>query len=322
MISRPRIAIIGSGISGLRLAQLLSPRAEVTVFEKSRGMGGRMSTRRADQFQFDHGAQYFTARGADFQQFLAPHIEDGTVAAWHPRLTSFGGATPEWTAPRYVAVPGMNALCKAMAREMQVLRDTRIADFERTGSHWHLHSTAGKVFGPFDWVFSSAPAEQTATLMPACFSGASDVQGARMLGCYSLMLGFESAPDLNWDAATVRHGPLAWIAINSTKPGRSAGFSVLCQSSNEWAEKHIEADPDTVRDMLAQAAQDITGLAIDQAQYVSVHKWRFAKVERPATAPFLLDRENRLAAFGDWCGAGRVEVGFDSATALAHELDI
>ncbi len=322
MTSRPRIAIIGAGISGLRLAQLLSPTADVTVLEKSRGIGGRMSTRRADCFQFDHGAQYFTAQGEDFQRFLAPHIERGVVRAWRPRLTCFGGTSRQWMAPRYVGVPGMNALCKAMASDIEVLRETRVASLERRDDHWQLRSVAGEVLGPYDWVFSSAPAEQSAALMPACFSHLPALKHARMLGCYSLMLGFDAAPDLAWDAATVLNSPMAWVAVNSTKPDRSTGFSVLCQSSNDWAQAHIEADPDEVRASLAQAVQETIGLVVEEAQYVSLHKWRFAKVERPTDEPFLLDTENKLGAFGDWCGAGRVEAGFDSATALARGLNL
>lgn len=320
MTSPPHIAIIGAGISGLRLAQLLKPLGDVTVFEKSRGIGGRMSTRRAEGFQFDHGAQYFTAQGVDFQNFLTAHVENGVVAEWHPRLVSFGGTTPTWTAPRYVAVPGMNALCKAMAEDVNVLRETRVTGLERIHDRWHLTSETGEAHGPYDWVFSAAPAEQTAQLMPACFSGAAAVQKAQMLGCYSLMLGFDAGADLGWDAAIVHDSPLAWLAVNSTKPGRAGGLSILCQSSNEWAEAHIEEEADKLRAILSKAVEDTTGLIADQASYVGWHKWRFAKVLCPTDAPFLRDTQNRLGAVGDWCGAGRVEAGFDSATALAREL--
>ncbi|MFZ9092741.1 MAG: NAD(P)-binding protein [Planctomycetaceae bacterium] len=41
------VAIIGAGLSGLTLANRLQNRAEVTVFEKSGGFGGRMATRHA-----------------------------------------------------------------------------------------------------------------------------------------------------------------------------------------------------------------------------------------------------------------------------------
>jgi len=61
------IAIIGAGIAGLACATRLQQAGHnVSVFEKSRGLGGRMSPRRTDQWQCDHGAQYFTARTPEF----------------------------------------------------------------------------------------------------------------------------------------------------------------------------------------------------------------------------------------------------------------
>jgi predicted NAD/FAD-dependent oxidoreductase len=67
---KKRIAIIGAGMSGLTLANRLSKIAEVVLFEKSRGVGGRMSTRQADPFTFDHGAQFFTVRDKRFSVFI------------------------------------------------------------------------------------------------------------------------------------------------------------------------------------------------------------------------------------------------------------
>ncbi|MCP5369376.1 MAG: FAD-dependent oxidoreductase [Rickettsiaceae bacterium] len=81
-----RVAIIGAGISGIFLAHELSRKAHVVVFEKARGVGGRMSTRYADPFYFDHGAQCFTARNSDFQDFLKPFVACGKVSEWKGRV--------------------------------------------------------------------------------------------------------------------------------------------------------------------------------------------------------------------------------------------
>ena len=79
---KKRIAIIGAGISGLTLAQNLKHHADVVVYEKARGVGGRMSTRHVDPFYFDHGTHTFTARTKAFQAFLKPYRENGTIAEW------------------------------------------------------------------------------------------------------------------------------------------------------------------------------------------------------------------------------------------------
>ena len=61
------IAIIGAGISGLACATALNTAGyRVTTFEKSRGVSGRLGTRVTDNWQCDHGAQYFTASNTEF----------------------------------------------------------------------------------------------------------------------------------------------------------------------------------------------------------------------------------------------------------------
>lgn len=323
MITTPRIAIIGAGLCGLRLAQRLSPVAAVTVFEKSRGLGGRMSTRRAGAYQFDHGAQYFTARGAAFADFLAPYLENGTVAAWTPlltRLSQDGTPPPAWSAPRYVAVPGMTALAKAMAQGTDVVRSVQIATIEREEAKWQLRDAEATVYDRFDWVISTAPALQTAGLMPQSFTGHARLAQATMQGCYSLMLGFDTPLPLDWDAAWVGEDPLAWIAVNSSKPGRSGPQCVLAQSSNSWAEANLERDQTAVRAELLTAFGAVTGCDATGADYISLHRWRYASAAVPAGAPFLLDAERGLATAGDWCGTGKVEAAFDSANSLSDAI--
>ncbi len=282
-----------------------------------------MSTRRAEAFQFDHGAQYFTARGRDFQRFLRPYEDAGTIAEWKPRLALLGsedGTPPIWTAPRYVAQPGMNALAKAMAKDVDVDCGTRIATVQADGSGWRLICEARQDCGRFDWVLFTAPAEQTAQLMPELFQHGQTLRSAQMLGCYSLMIGLAEPFDFGWDAAVINGEALSWIAMNHSKPGRSEAPSLLVQSSNIWAAAHLEDPQDAVEATLCAEVSALLGINAASMPYRSLHRWRFASVSIPARTPHLLDVTNRLAAAGDWCGAGKVEAAFDSAEALASDL--
>ena len=49
------------------------------MFEKSRGVGGRMATRRAEPYQFNHGAQYFKIENKEFKNFLQPLIQNKII---------------------------------------------------------------------------------------------------------------------------------------------------------------------------------------------------------------------------------------------------
>ena len=79
------IAVVGAGMAGCTLARrLVDAGLNVQVFDKGRAAGGRLATRRADRFQFDHGVQYMTVRGAAMAAQLADWRRAGVAAAWAP----------------------------------------------------------------------------------------------------------------------------------------------------------------------------------------------------------------------------------------------
>ena len=127
-----KIAIIGAGLSGLSAAYLLKEYADITVFEKSRGVSGRMSTRRSEPYFFDHGAQYFTARTKAFQDFIEPLVNQGIIERWNPCYVKFDGnkiiERKNWSEeePRYIGSPGMSEISKFLAKDINVKINKKI----------------------------------------------------------------------------------------------------------------------------------------------------------------------------------------------------
>ena len=77
------VVIVGAGIAGLACARrLVQAGVPALVLDKGRGIGGRVATRRADGLQFDHGAQYVTAKGEEFAAVLRDLITAGDAAPW------------------------------------------------------------------------------------------------------------------------------------------------------------------------------------------------------------------------------------------------
>jgi len=321
-----RIAVIGAGLSGLVCASTLQQHAEVRVFEKSRGYGGRMATRRYGDYRFDHGAQFFSARPQPFRDFLGPLLEQGLVARWDARFVEFEGsritARRKWAdePPHYVAVPGMNALGRALGESLDVLLETRVGEISANGDEWLLRDTDGRELGRFDWVVSSIPAVQATALLPESFAHLPVVASREMPGCYALMLGFSDAPELDWDAALVRDAAISWISVDHSKPGRGPGASLLVQASNRWAEANMELADDEVVDCLVTETSRVTGLDVDRADHIGLHRWRYANPGRQQGERSLIDGEQRLAAIGDWCIHGRVEAAFQSGLDGAQRI--
>lgn len=322
----PRIGVIGAGLAGVNLARALAGRAHVDVFEKSRGIGGRMATRYAGIFEFDHGAQYFTARTSAFQAALAPYMKAGQIAEWSGRMVTLQMGAPVTELvhehPVYVATPRMNMLVKAMASGLDVHTNTRIEQVCDANGEWTLIDADGTRHGPYDWVISTAPAPQAAKLVPEGFRYQTAFGDVRMTGCFTLILGLPERPDLDWSGAKVQDNPLGWIAINSDKPGRETSPSVVIQTTNHWAEDHLEDDPDKIRDLMTDLFSELTGVSLQGHEHAALHRWRYAGTPSPLEEPFLMDTDKRFAVCGDWCLGGRVEAAFTSAHALAEALPL
>lgn len=316
------VAIIGAGLAGLTAAKGLRRMAEVHIFEKSWRAGGRMSTR-SGAYEFDHGAQYFTVRSNAFDTFLAPFVEQGIVARWDARFVELDCSTVinrrRWDAsyPHYTGVPGMNGLCLAMAKELNVHFESRVSSIQHDGSRWELVDQHDQSLGSFDWVVTAIPAEQTAAIMPAQFLYLHEVRRKNMLPCSSLMLGYRQPPAIDFDAALVKNAGISWISVNNSKPGRPARFCLLVHSSNDWAEEKLGLQDERVIELMINELNAVLRQDMSDAVHIDLHRWRYANIEKQTGEHALIDVDNRLAAIGDWCIKGRVESAFISGQMLA-----
>jgi len=321
-----RVAVVGAGLSGLVAAQQLREHSAVEVFEKSRGYGGRLATRYGDEFEFDHGAQFFTARSPEFQKFLEPLQEWGVVARWDAQFAELDRAymagTRKWDDDNvhYVGAPRMNAIGRYLGDSMNVHRDTRVASVERSEDGWELRDDANKSLGYFDWVVCALPAAQAQALLPMASTLVEIANDVQMHACYALMLGFEKPLPLPWQAALVRNADISWISVNSSKPKRADRFTLVAHSTNDFADANMDLPLTDVQDHLLNEVSEIVASDCDVAVFRQLHRWRYANTDRRSGPDSLVDEELQLAACGDWFGHGRVEAAYLSGLSVAGKL--
>lgn len=321
-----RIAIIGAGFGGLALAHALKDVAEITVFEKARGAGGRMSTRYADPYYFDHGAQCFTARTESFRDYLRPFLATGTVAEWQGNVVNLCRAQlPQpriWYETHLVACPNMNSLCKSLLAGLDVKFSTEIVPLaEKHNGQWALFSKEGLSQGVFDWVISTAPPAQTLSLFHPHVNNDSPLHRVTLKGCYAMMLGFNRRWDHDWIAARIQKSCLKWISVNSSKPGRNADVTCLVvHSRNEWAEAHMNDDMEKAQAFLLAECENDTGLSLRDADFITTHRWRYSVVDHTEKSGPYCCPQTALASTSDWCLTSRIEEVWLSAMMLAEQL--
>ena len=321
-----KIAIIGSGMAGLTLAHRLKQHAEVLVFDKASQAGGRMASRSAGAFHFDHGAQFFTVKSQRFADFIQPLIEQGVIQRWDARFVEFAGAEilnrRQWNAdyPHYVGSPAMQSVGQSLAKPLTIRFDCHITRLERQADKWRLLSSETCVAEHVDWVICCLPARQAADLLPENFPHVDVIRQTKMLPCYALMLGFEQSPEIDWQAALVSKSIISWMSINSSKPCRPEAVSMVIQANNLWAEKNLHAPTENITQHMLAEVRQISGIDTTKASHVELKRWVYANMSTQHTQSVYLDNHLQLAACGDWCRQGRVEAAFLSADSLAQQL--
>ncbi len=341
------LAVIGAGIAGLSCARTLAQAGHaVTVFEKSWRPGGRMATRASPFGGFDHGAQYFTVRDNRFA--LALQTVPDLCKPWsantvrvldaHGRTVAAGLPAQE---PHWVATPGMIDLPVQWARPLvaagSVQTQTRVTRIERSATataSWKLHTVGPDVdgqherrsFDGFHAVVLAIPAWQTRELLQNSELASpwiARIDAVQVAPCWTMMLAFPQAmqPGLNalgpqWNAARSTHHRIAWLARESSKPGRSPIERWTVQASAEWSREHLQDDAQRVQAKLQRAFAEVTGIRAEPA-HADMHRWMFAKTVQPLGQSHLWDSKTALGACGDWCIGHRVEDAFVSGLEMA-----
>lgn len=321
-----KLAIIGAGISGLIAAHTLKEKFDVTLLDKARGVAGRMATRRVPghDVRFDHGAQYFTIRDPQCQPLLKQWLDQGVVTRWEGQITALGpGATPREENPeRYVGVPGMNALGKALAEGLNVHLETTIHTATKNEfDQWLLSDQENRQYGPFDVVICTAPPEQTAKILGDANPWSAKVNGVTMNPCWATMLLFQSRLEVPLDGAFIQGSPLAWISRESSKPGRDASRDCwVLHASQEWSVEHLEEKPESITPQLQTALAEILEIELPEVVHAASHRWRYSIPANPLEETCLWDAEAKLGVCGDWCGGPRVEGAILSGLGLGKIL--
>ena len=307
-----RIAIVGAGMAGMSCGQRLSRLGhEVRLFDKGRGPGGRMATRRMEDggttLHFDHGAQYFTARDPRFVEQVAHWEASGVAARWA------AAGDDAW-----VGTPAMNAPLKAMAGELGVQFGTRIEQLVRDGEGWQIDGE-GAPDARFDAVLVAVPAEQAGPLLqPHAPAMATLADQTASDPCWTLMAGFEASLALVQDTLRQR-GPIGWAARNNAKPGRASEECWVVQASPEWSRAHLEEDAETVAAALLAELAEANGGPLPRQLGATAHRWRFAR-SGTAGEEALWDAEQRIGVCGDWLIGPRVEAAYMSGLLLAEAV--
>ncbi|MEH2149455.1 NAD(P)/FAD-dependent oxidoreductase [Nostoc sp.] len=333
------IAVIGAGIAGLVCAQQLRQAGySVVVVEKSRGLGGRLATRRLYGTLADHGACYLKPKGELLGRFVEILRDRHILEVWTDEVYELTAdaplSEPKNRSPRYVAPGGMSAIAKSLAPGLEILLNQRVVAITPTPENgWRLtlESSNEELFAKA--IVVAIPAPQAVMLLePLGESGldAAFLDNLRSVEFYpsiSAIAGYPSTsqPLPQWKALTfVDDIDLAWIGLDSSKRPNPQQPHFVVQSSADFAQRHLESQDlqPAGQYMLQRASESLSLPWLSTPEWMQVHRWRYAFPSRPWHEAFLsAGTPLPLICCGDWCGGNLVEGAMLSGLAAADEIN-
>ena len=298
---RPHVALVGAGMAGAACAHgLLQAGFEVTVFEKSRGAGGRMATRRAHvadehghthTLQFDHGAPAFSADHPAFAEAVTGAQARGLLAWWP-------------SAEAWVVQPDQPGWARSLLAGASLQVQHTVCGLTAAQGRWMVDCAEhpGKRMGPFEAVVLAIPAMQAAVLLDSIRQDwAQEARSVAPQARWTLMAAratcvprAQAGPEL----IRPQGGPLETVLRNSSKPGRNEAEEAgnietwVAHATAAWTLQHLEAEPEQVRATLVHALD----VAVSSADAPDTHT-------RDTHAPDKQSERNSPNFQGRWCHA-------------------
>lgn len=342
------VVVIGAGIAGLMAASQVGGHGRsVLVIDKSRGVGGRMATRRVGGAICDHGAQFFTQRTPGFHGVVEQAIRDEAVVEWcrgfsrdgsigadgaavgdgHPRYRGARGMTdlPKWLAARLAGMGDKIAVrTGAKATSVAVAADRVQVTIEGQDGVAEVVEAAACVI--------TAPVPQALDLLAA--GGSLDRLDSQAIArlrtidydpCFAVMLVLDR-PSLLPEPGAIQFGgdapgPVAWVADNQRK-GISAVPALTVHATGAFSREHFDVPPDDVAAVLVEAVRPwIDGDPRTAVVERSIHRWKFATPTTVLPDPFVAASWSPvILCCGDAFAGPRVEGAFASGVAAGAML--
>ena len=335
------IAVIGAGVAGLTCAQQLQQAGyRVVVVEKSRGLGGRLATRRLQGTHADHGVCYLKPKDDRFKALVEKLLERSILQVWTDIIHELDAEgqliEPLDRAPRYASPTGISTIAKFLATGLTIWLNQRVEAIHLVEQGWRLQfeSSATAPIANSDLTASAiviaVPAPQALTLLESVTdieTLLSDLRSIQFSPCISAIAVYsppqnESAPP--WKGVTCAHDPaIGWVGLDSTKQNSPAQTVVIVQSTAAFASRHLEtAELQAVGQTLLDRAADLLAPWLKSPETLQVHRWRYAFPINPLAEKFLTaNTRSPLLLTGDWCGGNRVESAFLSGLAASAQMN-
>ncbi len=331
MVNFCDVAVIGAGIAGLTCAKNLHNQGlKVLVFDKSRGVGGRLATRRLHNTCVEHGLPYLEIQGELSEKLITKLCQENIIQLWDGKvyeLNSSDCLTITADVNRYFAPQGITAVAKFLAENLKVRRESKVIKISYTDNIFSLQLENNHEKIKAKYIVCAIPAPQALMLIEnspnlnLSSQLKQDLESVSFYPSIVVMAGYSTEYKLpEWQAVKfLNNESLKFLILDSSKRINNSQPVFVFHSSNEFAQQYLDTNNlDLPAQKLLKISSNLFMSWLVNPDWYQVHKWRYATVKNSFNKKFL--RENNLLFCGDWCSGNSLEDALKSGINAAESL--
>jgi len=300
-----KIAIIGAGLSGSNIySKLKKDGHDVTLFEKSRGSGGRCSTRYINDNKINHGTSSFTIKKDDFKKFCDEKINENILLK---------------NETNYYALDGMNKLCSSLIDMKDLIKNTKITSCTFRNKKWILRDENRISYEGFDKLILSIPAAQILELdINITIQIQKQLEKVKYDSIATLIVYSHSLEKIN-NKALLQSKNFHKIIDNSIQKNNKNFSCYIFHLNQELTNKQNFEDKEMIKKYILNKIYDESGLCLEDNFHVFPHFWKYALVLEKLNQDYIYDENLGLGICGDYFNGNNLESAFLSSKRLYED---
>jgi len=314
--------VLGSGVAGSTIANILSKKYSVHVFDKARGSGGRSSNKKFKKnLSFDHGVQYISPKSKKFIKFTQKLLKEKIFKTWDGSHLDFTFEKKINNA-KYIGAKGNNALIKYQLKGIKQFFTSQIIKIEYRKKFWNI-TLSDKSLHKFKALVLTCPFPQLKKIAKKYLDRKISRLKIQMQPNITVMIAFKNQKNPPISSIKFDDETLAWAANENSKKRFKSNFNLwTLQASLKWSKKTINKykNNKSIMDQLISRFIELTGFEKNNVIHKKIHGWKYSYNYKKT--PFLSNwnKKYQLGICGDWFNGPKVENAWISANDLAKKI--
>jgi predicted NAD/FAD-dependent oxidoreductase len=317
--------VIGSGISGATIANLLNKKHTVDLYDKARGLGGRSSFKRLDKIRgFDHGTQYFSPKTPEFKRFTKKLIEKKILKIWEGNHKFLSDKKKE--NKKHVKVigrKGNNDISKYLLKNVRCYFQSELKKINFQNRKWNLIFNNGEIRN-YENLILTCPFPQLKKLSKKYIKNSFIKEKIKMDANITILIEIKKT-NLGYSSFLFNDRILGWAGYeNSKKRFKSKSDLWTLQSTFNWANKKINQNKvlkKTNAKILIDKFFKLTGIKRTKVLFSLNHGWKYSSNSKPLKLKSYWNSRLNLGVCADWFNGPRLESGWISANDLYKKIN-